>query len=338
MKKSFLKIKVFLLAILAISSSVISTKAITARAVAVPPVITNENSGKEQFTKVPDGISIVDLNSNVWDKMPEYSCNNPVVGKNVNETKCVYKLMWNDERLFFYISTKDTTWNDDDMIEIAIRYKNQNWGFLFATLAPWVGAGQFGNGKMTFVDFKKDEAQDIRTIVFSADLKDKSALTEKESFLMNVNYYDYKERLNDEKQLICRLQSGVATSGDPCMFYPLVNSNNSNTETPDTSLYDDIYNAYENSSEDNSENNSSSSISESNESSSIISSNNTSEVDSSTTSDSSSDISSGSSNNQNNKSGCSSNVSSLRTWFTILILFSVCLIFINKKKEEKNNE
>ena len=337
MKKRFLKIKVFLLAILAISSGIISTKAITVRAVAVPPVITNENSGKEQFTKVPDGVSIVDFNSNVWNKMPEYSCNNPIVGKNINETKCIYKLMWNEEKLFFYISAKDTTWNDDDMIEIAIRYKNQNWGYLFATLAPWVGAGQFGNGKMTFVDFKKNETQGVRTIIFSADLKDKSVLKEKESLLMNVNYYDYKERLNDEKQLVCRLQSGVATSGDPCMFYPLVKSNNNNTETPDTSLYDDIYNTYEDSSKDNSENNSSSSISESNESSSIISSSNTLETDSSTISVSN-DISSDSSNNQNNKSGCASNVSSLRTWVTILILFSVCLIFINKKKEEKNNE
>ncbi|MDY2880011.1 MAG: hypothetical protein SOT34_03620 [Candidatus Borkfalkiaceae bacterium] len=236
------------LSILAIAAALLCFpgKIFSARAVPVNPAETNEYSGKEQFTEIPYGTSVADVASGVWNDLPEYSCNNLNVGKNVNGTFCTYRLMWNDEKLFFAVKAKDLTWNDDDMIEIGLRYRDQNWGYLFATMAPWVGAGAFGNGGMTFIDFEKDENEKTRTIYFTADLKDKSMLREKESLLMNVNYYDYGDRVNGEKNLICRLQSGVAASGDPCTFYPLVGRNTADCESPDNTLYDEVFEAYEN--------------------------------------------------------------------------------------------
>ncbi|MBQ7164607.1 MAG: hypothetical protein IJR61_04690, partial [Clostridia bacterium] len=245
MKKIINATFVFLIAI-TFGISLFTGNAVKASAaVEVRPAVTNEYSGKERFTKVPAGVAVADFASGVWNDMPEYSCNNIVLGKNLNgKTYCTYKLMWNDEKLFFVITARDTTWNDDDMIEIGIRYKNQNWGYLFATLAPWVGAGQFGNGGMTFVDFKADTETKVRSICFTADLKDKTVLKNGESLLMNVNYYDYAPRVNDEKRLICRLQSGVAASGDPCQFFPIVAAGSQDSETPDTTLYNEVYAAY----------------------------------------------------------------------------------------------
>ncbi len=221
-----------------------TAKDIQASAVPLVDIQTNEYSGQEQFTKVPSGTNLVDINSGVWDNLPAYSCNNLVSGATRGETWCTYKLMWNNEKLFFAVTAKDLTWNDDDMIEISIYYEDQNWGYLFATMAPWVGAGQFNNGSMTFIDFESDETEHTRSIYFSANLKDKSMLREKESLFMNVNYYDYGERVNDEKVLNCRIQSSVSAGGGPSQIFPLVGSMTQETETPDDTLYDYIDDAY----------------------------------------------------------------------------------------------
>ena len=204
----------------------------------------NENSGNEQFTQVPSGVEVADIASGVWNSLPEYSCNNVLSGTNPFGTSCTYKLMWNKDKLFFAVSAKDRSWNDDDMIEIGVKYKNQNWGYLFATMAPWVATNGFGNGTITFIDFSADENTNVRSIYFAVDLIDKSVLHAGESLIMNVNYYDYGDRVNGNKQLYCRLQSGVAASGDPFQLFPLVGENNNGKEPVDNTPYQEVYDLY----------------------------------------------------------------------------------------------
>ena len=200
----------------------------------------------EQFTRAPGGV--MDIKSGVWNKMPEYDCDYLLSGQNINGTTAGYKLMWDSQKIYFGFKAHDITPNDKDKIEISIKYKEENWGYIFATFAPWVGIGQFGNrtgdSGYEFIDSagcdKNNPSQD-REIYFAVTLRDRTCLKAGEALTINMNYYDYAHADDADNAAICRLQSGTLRSGDACFLVPFAYyADETYVENPDLSLYDNI--------------------------------------------------------------------------------------------------